>query len=166
MQQLIQQAMSEISKKTCISFVKMNLSHDHVVNIMQGKGCYSTVGRQPSSPFEKTKFQDLSLAEPGCDQLTTVLHELIHAIGFGHEHARWDRDNYIYIDYDKVKPSMRANFAKSTRPVFAGWERFPYDYKSIMHYGGSAFSVDGSPTMIPLLLGAQLGNSKGMTEIL
>lgn len=33
-----------------------------------------------------------------------VLHELMHVLGFWHEHARADRDRYIRVNWDEILP--------------------------------------------------------------
>ena len=42
---------------------------------------------------------------------------------------------------------------------------FPYDYNSIMHYGGNAGSINGLPTMVPKQAGAILNGTPGRTAI-
>lgn len=38
-----------------------------------------------------------------CIRHQTVLHELFHAIGLSHEHARADRDHFVRIIYDNIR---------------------------------------------------------------
>lgn len=33
-----------------------------------------------------------------------VLHELMHVLGFWHEHARADRDRYIRVNWNEILP--------------------------------------------------------------
>jgi hypothetical protein len=49
--------------------------------------------------------QDLSLQIPGCVHHSVVLHELLHALGFVHEHTRPDRDTYVRVYYENIEAS-------------------------------------------------------------
>jgi len=53
--------------------------------------------------------QMLSLDE-GCVTSTVVKHELMHAIGFYHEQSRSDRDQYVIVHEDNIKPGKFANY--------------------------------------------------------
>ncbi|HEX7655108.1 MAG TPA: M12 family metallopeptidase, partial [Verrucomicrobiae bacterium] len=60
-------------------------------------------------------------------------HELGHVLGFYHEHQRWDRDQYITVHFENIKPGRENDYlivAATNWPVTT----LPYDYKSIMHY--------------------------------
>ena len=60
-------------------------------------------------------------------------HELGHVLGFFHEHQRWDRDAFVTIHYENIKPGRAHDYdwiAKTNWLVTS----LPYDYKSIMHY--------------------------------
>jgi len=60
-------------------------------------------------------------------------HELGHVLGFFHEHERWDRDQFVSIHYENIKPGRAHDYdwiAKTNWLVTS----LPYDYKSIMHY--------------------------------
>ena len=51
--------------------------------------------------------QDLSL-DDGCvsrDYPGIVMHELMHAAGFFHEHTRPDRDTFVRIDFGNIEQS-------------------------------------------------------------
>mmetsp|Transcript_48650 Transcript_48650/g.43631 ORF Transcript_48650/g.43631 Transcript_48650/m.43631 type:complete len:357 (-) Transcript_48650:105-1175(-) len=61
-----------------------------------------------------------------------VLHEMTHAMGFEHEHARTDRDKYLNIaeKYENNHNNLKEGVAFGK-----------YDFKSIMHYGHGACGV-------------------------
>ena len=78
-----------------------------------------------------------------------ITHEILHALGWEHEHCRTDRDKFVNINWSNIKPSKRHNFCK----VPNGDTRFPYDFDSIMHYGPYDFSINegrGLKTIEPL----------------
>lgn len=52
----------------------------------------------------------------GCYAKGIILHELMHALGFWHEHSRPDRDSFIVIVWDNI-----ASGTDSTLPVLP-WE--------------------------------------------
>jgi len=55
--------------------------HDHMNNVNIGQGCQTT---------------------------GIVVHELMHVLGFYHEHTRPDRDQFVIIHYDNIKPGKLA----------------------------------------------------------
>ena len=60
-------------------------------------------------------------------------HELGHALGFFHEHQRWDRDQYLKVHYDHIKPGRAPDYdwIPGTNWLVTA---LPYDHHSIMHY--------------------------------
>ena len=39
-----------------------------------------------------------------CNGFDVVVHELMHALGFFHEHNRPDRDEHVYVNYTNIMP--------------------------------------------------------------
>lgn len=115
-----------------------------------GLGCSSELGRQP-------RWQTLTVG-PKC---TTgqVIHEIGHAVGLWHEHGRADRDQFVEIVWENVPTNHESQFKQrlaETRDLG------PYDYRSIMHYGATAFSPDGDVTIeAPVEIGQREGLSDG-----
>ncbi|KFM81506.1 Astacin-like metalloprotease toxin, partial [Stegodyphus mimosarum] len=139
---LIKQAMENIENNTCIQFVPRTIEMDYI-NIVTGDGCSAKVGRG-SGGIRKVTLGD------GCYKIGRVIHELTHAIGFYHEQSRSDRDDYINIHWENIKPGRENNFAK-LKP-YQNALLGPYDYGSVMHYGPLSFSKDkkkGLKTMSP-----------------
>ncbi|RXG53711.1 Meprin A subunit beta [Armadillidium vulgare] len=80
-----------------------------------------------------------------CNTPHTVLHELLHSIGFDHEHQRPDRDDYVTILHDNVKKGKERLFEKRKNMETFG---ISYDYESVMHYHRMTFSKNDKPTII------------------
>jgi len=61
------------------------------------------------------------------------VHELGHVLGFFHEHERWDRDQFVTIHYENIKPGRASDYDWIPK---TNWivSTLPYDYQSIMHY--------------------------------
>ena len=43
----------------------------------------------------------------------TPVHELLHTLGFDHEHTRPDRDSFISVNTDNITPGKEGNFERS-----------------------------------------------------
>ncbi|XP_074796009.1 astacin-like metalloendopeptidase [Natator depressus] len=136
---IIKEAFADFAKFTCVKFVPYSYQRDFV-SIMPMAGCFSSVGRTGG-------MQVVSLA-PACLRRGkgVTLHELMHVVGFWHEHSRADRDKYISISWNEILTGFEINFMKSWNSNML----VNYDYSSVMHYGRYAFSMTGLPTIIPL----------------
>ncbi|XP_035705954.1 astacin-like metalloprotease toxin 5 isoform X2 [Folsomia candida] len=142
---MLHEAMETIEDNTCLEFVPRKKEKSYLLISHTQKGCYAHVG------FMNRGKQKLNLGK-GCWKFATVLHELIHSIGFSHEHQRNDREQFVTIRYENMKPEKKQNF-KLDKEMGMNFEfdyfGLPYNYASIMHYGRTAFSNNGKSTIIP-----------------
>ena len=83
--------------------------------------------------------QPLTLGE-GCYNDVTIIHEFIHAIGFAHEHNRFDRDLYVNIKTENIKGSWLHAFNNLDKLKWLTFDT-KYDGKSIMHYPAYSFAA-------------------------
>lgn len=63
--------------------------------------CYSPVGKQNRGG------QRLSLGRDCLARMGTIQHELMHALGFLHEHNRFDRDEKLEVMKDNIQDGMK-----------------------------------------------------------
>ena len=82
--------------------------------------------------------------------LSALPHEMLHAVGFGHEQGRKDRDQYIVIKWDNIQEQWRYaydyNHSKYNLPMH---DEGIFDFNSIMLYNPyNSFAIDlTKPTM-------------------
>uniref|UniRef100_A0A5S6QZ76 Metalloendopeptidase n=1 Tax=Trichuris muris TaxID=70415 RepID=A0A5S6QZ76_TRIMR len=145
---IIARAMQSYHERTCIRFVGRTNEVDYLA-IGKYDGCFSDVGRSGGR-------QLLSL-DDGCVIYRTVLHELMHSVGFWHEHERQDRDNYVEIIWRNIRPGAHSQFNK-VDPSESNTYGESYDYRSIMHYDSKSFSRNGRDTMV--------ARQPGMTSVM
>uniref|UniRef100_A0A914DK46 Metalloendopeptidase n=1 Tax=Acrobeloides nanus TaxID=290746 RepID=A0A914DK46_9BILA len=139
-----QLAIDEFRQKTCVRFRPRLATDRHYIKISSGEGCWSYVGMQPELTLQG---QEVSLGQE-CWRKGIIIHELMHVLGFYHEHSRYDRDAYIALNIPNIQPNRIRQFDK--RPREAVDDTGSYDLYSIMHYEQNAFAVDkSSPTIIP-----------------
>lgn len=67
-----------------------------------------------------------------CLEEGQVQHELMHALGFFHEHSRPDRDDFVKVREKFIMEGKEVNFEKGSLIDSLG---VAYDYGSVMHYG-------------------------------
>ncbi|XP_020289310.1 zinc metalloproteinase nas-4-like [Pseudomyrmex gracilis] len=141
--QVIQDAMDDYHRHTCIRFKPYTGEEQDYIRITAGNtGCWSSVGRIGGR-------QDVNLQVPGClTQKGTVMHELMHAVGFLHEQSRYERDDYVYIQWQNIMTGRDNNFEKASKQTTDAFG-VGYDYGSVMHYSANAFSKNGQPTIVP-----------------
>lgn len=145
----IKKAMREYHTHTCIKFVeRIPSDKDYLFIQNERSGCWSSVGRTGGR-------QKLNLQSGGCTlKVGTVIHEMMHALGFMHEHTREDRDSYIQVHLDNVQQTSWSDFQKveSGKATTFGVE---YDYGSLQHYSPLAFSKNGQKTITGKQPGAE-----------
>ncbi|WP_299588486.1 M12 family metallopeptidase [uncultured Microbulbifer sp.] len=78
------------------------------------------------------------------DSKYIIVHELGHAIGMRHEQQRSDRDKYVDIVEENIKPAYIYNF-----DIRQSHNYSEYDFLSVMHYPSHAYTVNGQATIVP-----------------
>ncbi|GMR60416.1 hypothetical protein PMAYCL1PPCAC_30611, partial [Pristionchus mayeri] len=125
--------------RTCIRFRDNDVTSKDRIEVYDGGQCSSALGREGGK-------QTYSLGS-SCQGVSSAAHELGHAIGIHHMQVRPDRDQYVTVNKNNIKPgAYDLNFAIATDTSTMG---LPYDYASIMHYGPFHFSQEGAPGMVP-----------------
>ena len=121
---------------TCIRFVRKRYHNENFIRFKKAKTkiCSSEVGMQGDGR------QFITLSD-GCS-VTTIIHEIGHAVGFHHEHSRPDRDVYVKINLGNVREGQHKNFGKLTDREVNTFG-VPYDYHSVMHYQPWEFAKGG-----------------------
>jgi len=111
----------------------------------------------------QTGAQNIIINKGSCIYQREIIHELMHAIGFYHEHTRPDRDKYLIINKQNIKSSFNFWLFLWSFNVFS-WSVFyflelanidinfgknpngvnytAYDFKSIMHYNENQFGTN------------------------
>ncbi|WP_299272922.1 Dot/Icm T4SS effector Zinc-dependent metalloprotease LegP [uncultured Psychroserpens sp.] len=158
-QSRITDAIDHWENNTRISFVLRNSSNASVypnyIRFRSGSGCSSHVGMQGGR-------QNITLSSR-CST-GNAIHEIGHAIGLWHEHSREDRDSHVRIQWVNIDPGRAHNFDQH---ITDGDDLGPYDFGSIMHYPGTAFSINGDPTIVPLSPlppGIVMGQRNGLSQ--
>jgi Astacin (Peptidase family M12A) len=146
-------AMNYIQNVSCVQFKVKDETTEHHVLIKSGKACSSKVGMRRGSP--QTMIIDGNLCSKG-----SVVHELLHCLGFLHMHTANDRDNYITINWNNIRDDAKVNFKQFVASV--SMFHTEYDYDSITHYSSNAFAKDKkTPTIIAKKLAPIMGQRKG-----
>jgi hypothetical protein len=128
-------AMQLVQGVVFVHFVPRTAEADYVV-IQDAPLNSSPVGRQGGIQL---------LLIYNWNQPYAMVHELMHVLGFWHEHQRPDRDTYITVQMANVLASETVNFQIAPTVVTYG---SAYDFDSVMHYDQLAASSNGQPTIV------------------
>lgn len=137
-------AMDELETVCHVFFVPLTDQSDYL-HIQDAAFNNSPVGRQGGE-------QVVQIASASWLYRYTIIHELMHAMGYWHEQARTDRDLYVQINWDNISQtdcpggSCDHNFLIQTGSGHWG----PYDFDSVMHYPADAWSANGLDTITVL----------------
>jgi hypothetical protein len=118
----------QVEQRKCIEFVKRENESDYIL-FMDNGDCSSEIGFVNG-------VNRISLNKK-CISSRNIIHQLMHRLGFDHEHSRPDRDDFIDIhihntteandNRNKMNYIINPNLSKETI------EQSPYDYHSILH---------------------------------
>ncbi|KAL1259430.1 hypothetical protein QQF64_010007 [Cirrhinus molitorella] len=137
---VILRAFEQFRLKSCIDFKPRAVEDISYISVESRDGCWSYVGRTFAGA------QTLSIGN-GCGIKGIVEHEFLHALGFWHEQSRYDRDDYVTINFTNIIIGREHNFKKYYKNVTTTQDT-PYDYYSVMHYDKNAFSNGNGSTII------------------
>ena len=156
---MIQRAMEQISKTTCINFISLNkIGITTCADFLPGThidDLYSLIPQPPFLCFVNNKLRNSTNchfmrpipsyvnnvmiyrkmsyirldATPNCFNMHTLLHEILHALGFEHEFQRPDRDDFVMFNESVINDT---NYIKcnASECVYS----YLYDHCSVMEY--------------------------------
>lgn len=151
----IEAAAAELNSRTRLKIrPRTPLDSDYMVFNVQNPGgtCDSVLGRKGGAQAVRIN---------GCAKIT-IMHEILHAAGFDHEHQRSDRDAFVTIVWENVDPAHRVWLERidDNRTTHT-----PYDHQSIMHYQSTAFSRNGGPTIVSRIPGVNVQGVQKLSSL-
>jgi hypothetical protein len=140
-QTLLRNAMAELEGISNITFVPRTNQANSIAFNASNRNT-SQVGMQGGS-------QTINIVSWNTKYI--IVHEMMHALGSRHEQSRPDRNNFVTINFANIgnfcgaagNVSCANNFNIDATATTVG----AYDFLSIMHYGGNAFTNGGGPTI-------------------
>lgn len=135
---VIRQALNEIELVADLSFVQQTTYGVGVIRFVHSTDGvnYSPVGKQGN---RANTIELVSNCAKG-----SILHEVMHSLGYFHEHCRTDRDQYVTIYEDNIQENFFYAFEKYIDEYAqGGYDLGTLDFNSIMMYGSTAFRKKG-----------------------
>ncbi len=137
--QRVMDVIDYFNRHTPIRFVPFEDDDDAVVFMPAEKHCRSYLGRIGG-------HQPIFLSN-GCGP-REITHEIMHALGFVHEHTRPDRDRYVRVHWEEISEQGIGQFEVVPEEWAELVEGRPFDYQSVMIYGPTLFAkVPGTQTL-------------------
>jgi hypothetical protein len=85
-----------------------------------------------------------------------ITHEIMHAIGFVHEHSRPDRDQYVRVNWDKIEEDKQSQFEAVPASMAKQHKGRPFDFQSVMIYDPTDFAKVRGDRTLESLTGAKI----------
>lgn len=121
---LLLSAITRMNELHCVNLVIAGNEAEDYVSIQLEDFLSSHLGRQGGE-------QVLTISLDA--NVGTIMHEFMHTLGFGHEHNRPDRDEYVTVYFDNIQEQAKPYFQKYGAESGLIGDLTPYDYTSIMH---------------------------------
>ncbi|XP_069979119.1 uncharacterized protein [Penaeus vannamei] len=159
-QQAVLAGIAHWETHTCVRFDLITDANQPHLMFRQLSGCWSYIGYLPEY-FPRGQNISIGL---NCESLGTVAHEIGHSLGWYHEQSRPDRDLFVHVNSQNVQSGRLGNFHKQSDTEVNN-QNVPYDLRSVMHYGGTYFSINEHLTLATVdprdqgLIGKRVGFS-------
>ncbi len=143
--QYILDGLSILEQEVCLDFVpSLTMSTTPCIVF-----AYNTEKNASPIGMNSSKRNTIYLSSGGFTR-STVIHEVMHSLGFFHEQSRNDRDNYVIVYRENVEDGHWHNFQKVVDQGLEAMNLSPFDFDSIMIYDSNAFAIEGTLTMTKL----------------
>jgi len=132
---VVEPAIADLAQKTVLTFVPHTTESDYI-EFAQIPGTTSiSHGVGNGGGRHLLEIGDAVTVIPG--RFGSVQHEILHALGFGHEQQRKDRDDYIELHPECIEPTSLSQYTSKFNTVPFG----TYDFESVMHYRSTEFAT-------------------------